>query len=111
MSEVVYTHNLEWKAFNVCLPTVQTWLTNNTLDFVGISADSSLKIHFTSVPTDEVKVAIDAYWDAITDDGAYAAEQAKIRQLLIEKTKIQYGVEVRAYLGYLCELNSFTPVQ
>ena len=111
MSEVVYTHSLEWREFNVSLEAATTWLRANTTDFVGLSADSSLKVHFTSVPSDEVKAAIDAYWAALTDDGVYAAEQAKARFLLIEKTKIGFGIEVRAYLGYLCELNSFTPVQ
>jgi hypothetical protein len=111
MSDVVYSHSLEWKAFNVSMPAVQAWFENNTSAFVGLSADVNLKAHFIAVPSDEEKAAIDAYWDSLVDDGAYAAEQAKTHALLVEKTKIQYGIDVRAYLGYLCELHSFTPSQ
>jgi hypothetical protein len=65
MSDVLYTHNLEWKEFSIDLGAVKTWMDSNTTDCCGLSADANLRAHFTSVPTDEVKTAIDGYWSGL----------------------------------------------
>jgi hypothetical protein len=111
MSEVIYTHSLPLKEFEISLNNVKSWIDENVSGCCGFSKDYSFKLHFTVMPAEELLITINAYWDSLVDDGAYALEQAKARSLLIEETKIGYGIKVRAYLGYLCELNSFTPTQ
>ena len=110
MSEVIYTHQLEWKEFNVSLSKVKTAI-DVIAENCGFSSDSNLRIHFLVQPTEEQIAAINSYWDSLTDNGDYAAEQAKNVALELEEKKIGYGIKIRAFIGYQCELNSFTPVQ
>jgi hypothetical protein len=112
MTDIVYNHRLELKEFEVSIPVIDKWFRENLpSSYRGLSFGSAIALHFNEMPSSEYTTAIDAYWAALTDDGSAAAEAAKQRSLLIEETKIQYGIKVRAYLGYLCELNTFTPTQ
>jgi hypothetical protein len=112
MTDVVYNHPLPLKEFAVSGTALSEWLAANISTAIsGYSKGSEYTIHFLATPTEQEITDLDAYWASLVDDGVAAAEAAKARALLIEETKIQYGIKVRAYLGYLCEQASFTPTE
>ena len=111
MSEVVYTHDLEWREFNVYLPEVEEWVDANIPNCCGFSADTKLHIHFTETPSYEYITALDDYWASLTDDGTYDAETTKAAAIAKEEARISCGLKVKAYLGYMCERDNFNPIQ
>jgi len=111
MSDVIYNHELELKEFEVNYTALREWISENLVGCCGFSVDTKVRVHFTETPSNELITVLDNYWTGLTDDGSVVAERAKARALLIEETKIQYGIKVKAYLGYLCEVNNFTPTE
>ena len=91
MSNVVYTHNLAWKLFNIDLAKVRAALTQY-LGFCGLSADNNLRAHFTQIPTDEQIAEIDSYWESITADSpeaaSYMSKTDKATALAVFKQKL-----------------------
>ena len=106
-----YTHSLAFKEFPVSYTALKTWIDANFRGCSGITTGYTIDVHFNEIPSYEYTTALDDYWASLTDDGSAAAEAAKLRALMIEETKIGYGIKVRAFLGYQCELNHFTPTQ
>lgn len=69
MEAVVHTMQLDWKEFNLDLNTIQTWMKANAGDdFAGCSADTSLRLHFTAEPSDEIKETIQDHWDNLSEE-------------------------------------------
>lgn len=58
----------EWKSYRVYLSTLHTWLQDNAGEgYKGCSADSVLTLWFELEPTEEIRSAIDAKWDALVE--------------------------------------------
>ena len=71
MHSIVYS----WKSYKVHLPVLEAWLKANTGEgYKGNSADASLTLWFEDEPSEEIKTAVDAQWDSLTEEG----EAAKI---------------------------------
>ena len=71
MYSIVYS----WKSYKVHLPVLEAWLKANAGEgYKGNSADASLTLWFDDEPSEEIKLAVDAQWDALTEEG----EAAKI---------------------------------
>jgi len=71
----MFTINLSWKSFNVSLPEMAQWLSANAGEsFCGSSANVTFQVHFTSEPTQEIKDAIDAHWEAVDESAEVAKE-------------------------------------
>lgn len=64
---VKHTLELQWKDHSVNLEALNKALKELSSDCCGCSADSSLKVHFTEVPSDEVLAAIKAKWAELDD--------------------------------------------
>ena len=112
MTDVVYNHSLPLKEFAVSDAAFRTWLDANlTTPFSGYSKGYDVQVHFKGVPTEDETTALNLYWDSLVDGVDAEAELAKARFLMIEETKIQYGIKVKAYLGYLCEVEGFGPTE
>ena len=56
-----------WLNFIVNLKDLHAWMLVNAGDkYCGMSAGYDLTLHFNEEPTEEIKAAIDAKWDALT---------------------------------------------
>lgn len=70
---MVYTIQYDWKLFSVFLPSLQVWLVENAgLGYCGMSANSSLQIHFTEEPSEGIITAVDGQWTSLTEEGEAA---------------------------------------
>jgi len=91
MSEVVYTHNLEWKSFNIDLNKIKIFLSKYT-GFCGISSDINLRLHFTTQLTSDQITEIDNYWQNLTEDSeeasSYVSNKDKAAALVAFKQKL-----------------------
>ena len=91
MSEVVYTHNLEWKSFNIDLNKIKIFLSKYT-GFCGISSDINLRLHFTTQLTSDQITEIDNYWQNLTEDSeeasSYVSNKDKADALVSFKQKL-----------------------
>jgi len=62
-----------WHEFRVHLSSLNDWLLANAGEgYKGMSADSKITFWFEEEPTAEVVIAIDAYWDSLTEEGEAA---------------------------------------
>ena len=74
VGNTMHTIQYDWKEYNVNWKAIDTWLREDIASsYVGLSANSKLELHFEEEPSAETKAAIDAMWDAITEE----AEAAK----------------------------------
>lgn len=66
---VKHTKELQWKKHPVNLAAVDDWA-RKTLgeSYCGNSADSSLKLHFTEVPSEDMIAEIDLKWEELDDE-------------------------------------------
>ena len=65
----MYSIQKDWHEFRVFLPDLHTWLAENGgSGYAGLSANSSLQIHFEEQPGYEIEGAIDAMWDSLTEE-------------------------------------------
>jgi len=65
----------EWKSYKVHLLVFEAWLKANAGEgYKGNSADVVLTLWFDNEPSVEIKSAVDAQWDSLTEEG----EAAKI---------------------------------
>lgn len=63
----------EWKSYEVHLPALEAWLkTNAGASYRGNSADAVFTLWFEDEPSEEIKLAIDSQWDALTEEGEVA---------------------------------------
>jgi hypothetical protein len=77
----VYTIEKDWKEFTVDWKAMDTWLRENIgSPYVGLSANSSLQIHFEEQPGYEIEGVIDMEWDSLTEEGE-AAKRAHYADL------------------------------
>jgi hypothetical protein len=73
MSAAKATMTLKWKDFSVSLPAVSAQIaTLAGSAFCGLSADATLRAHFTDDPGQTVMDSIQAYWDGITSESSEA---------------------------------------
>jgi len=109
---MTYDLKLDWHDFNVDLNTIDVWLKANAGDrYCGMSADSSLRIHFTSQPDFDDAVAVEGYWMSLDNNStaatAYKSENERIAEaaalIASAKTKLaNLGLtsdEIKALLG------------
>lgn len=69
MSVAKYKIELDWKEFNVDLESVEVWMKANAgSDYCGNQAHARLELWFLEEPSQEVKDAIAAYWDGISEE-------------------------------------------
>ena len=105
----MFNLNLSWKSFNVSCDSIKTWLEANVeTEFLGMSANSSLQIHFSTEPSQEEKDAINAYWDGLTDESDEAVnyqtgEQIKAAQEADKAAKIATASTKLQALGLTAE--------
>jgi hypothetical protein len=85
----MYSIQKDWKLYNVYLPTLHIWLTENAgSGYRGMSADLNLRIHFEEQPGYEIEGAIDMEWDSLTEEGEAAkcdriAAEAEARDAIL----------------------------
>lgn len=66
----MYNLDLQWKSFNIDIPTVTAAVVALEGDnYVGCSADHDLSLHFTTKPSDDNIAEIKSYWDGIAEQG------------------------------------------
>lgn len=66
----MYNVDLQWKAFNVDLGMVESWLRGlEGSNYLGTSADTDLTLHFAAKPTDDHLAQIATYWDEVIEGG------------------------------------------
>ena len=71
----MYSIVKEWKSYKVHLPVLEAWFKANAGEgYKGNSADVVLTLWFDNEPSVEIKSAVDAQWDSLTEEG----EAAKI---------------------------------
>lgn len=69
----MYNIEKSWKVYNVFLPSLHTWLQENAgVQYCGMSANSSLQIHFENDPGSEIESSVDAKWSSLTEEGELA---------------------------------------
>ena len=86
----MYDLNLQWKEFNISLEAVKTWLEANIeTEFSGLSANSSLQIHFEQEPTGEEKEAILACWESLEADSDIAISYQSSAEAEAEKQAVK----------------------
>jgi hypothetical protein len=69
----MYNIDKSWKEYRVNLKDLHSWMISNAgATYCGMSANSSLQIHFTEEPSEEIKTAIDGRWDGLTTEGETA---------------------------------------
>lgn len=83
---VKYTKELQWKQHLVDVAALSKWLKELTKDCCGCCSDSSLKIRFTEIPSEEILAAINAKWAELDDSEHEMCKSYKSReQLEVEK--------------------------
>lgn len=85
-----YSMRLDWKEFNLDLNAVEAWMRANAGEqYCGNQAHSCLELWFLEEPSQESKDAIEAYWDALTEESeeATAYESNEERQEAIAALK------------------------
>lgn len=83
MSQVVSSMSFSWKEFNVSLVLLETWLRENAgAGYCGNCASgASLELYFIEEPSQEIKDAVQAYWDGLEDDSAEASDYKSQEQI------------------------------
>jgi hypothetical protein len=77
---------LEWKSHDVDLAAFHAWALKTVPSYCGSSADYALTLWFTEEPSEEIKAAIEAKWNSLTEE----EESAKIAH----REKKQKAVEI-----------------
>ena len=101
----MFNLNLSWKSFNVSCDSIKTWLEANVeTEFLGMSANSSLQIHFEQEPLQEEKDNLQVYWDALSEESDEATsyqtgEQIKAAQEADKAAKVASASAKLAALG------------
>jgi hypothetical protein len=69
----MFSIDKSWKEYRVNLKDLHAWMKANAGElYCGMSANTSLQIHFTEEPIEEVKSNIDIRWEALTTEGEAA---------------------------------------
>lgn len=63
----MFNYTLPWKSFNVSLEKVSEWLTANVPGYSALSASGCLIIHLTQELSEEESIALNTYWDNLTE--------------------------------------------
>jgi hypothetical protein len=74
---MVYTIDLKWKEFKVDLASFALWLASNIPQYAGMSANSVCQIHCSTEPSEDDKLALEQYWNALTEAGENAKIEAR----------------------------------
>lgn len=86
---------LDWKSFKVSMPDLELWLRGNAgLSYVGNSAGTDLKLHFSSEPNDQIKALIQQMWDSMDQ----ATEADKISLYEQVKRVVAYAEQNLPYI-------------
>jgi hypothetical protein len=83
MAQAQFCMELDWKSFNVDMNTVEAWMKANAGDkYCGNCASAKLQLWFLEEPTQDVKDAINAHWEALdeTSDEAKNYKTAEERK-------------------------------
>lgn len=65
---IKYNVELNWKEHSVNLDAFHAWAKDNCgADYCGMSSDANLRMHFLEEPSEEIKAAIVAQWEACDD--------------------------------------------
>ena len=90
---------LAWKDFPVDLNLVQTWMKLHGGDnCCGVSAGQHIVVHFIEEPTQDVKDAIQGYWEGITAESEEAISyvSAKAREQAVQDKKLSGKQKLKA---------------
>lgn len=82
----MFTINLKWREFNVNLKKVEKEIKKINNSICGISANSVMQLHFESDVTDSEKLAIETYWESLTNLSLEATKYKSYAQI---KTKLK----------------------
>jgi hypothetical protein len=119
-----YMIELQWKEHSVDLEALEIWMKANAgASYDGNSADSKLTLYFLEEPSQDIKDAIIAEWEAMDDAGhekcvshrslAQRSEAAQVRAAAIKAKKMGMlqktwanmdGIERKIYLGLESEI-------
>jgi hypothetical protein len=83
---------------NVCLESMEVWLKANAGEhYCGNSADSQLTLWFMEEPSQEVKDAIQAKWDALDEESsecqAYMSAEERLADAEVKKASARAKLE------------------
>lgn len=81
----MFKMEMQWKEFNVSLPSIDAFCKAQSEDYKGNSADSALGLWFENEPSDEIKVAIQAKWDGMSDSSAEVVNYKSRDQIAAEQ--------------------------
>lgn len=94
----MYSIIKEWKEFNISLDILETWMRANMGDsFTGNQAGSSLELWFTEEPSEEIKTALDNYWDAIDEEHEVATEYVSSQSLIDAESRAREDAVTKAW--------------
>jgi hypothetical protein len=69
----MFNLELQWKQFNINLDKVQIWIKSNIeTELIGISANSSIQLHFAAKPSEEEIEEINEYWNKLKKSSSEA---------------------------------------
>ena len=94
---MTYTMDFTWKTFSVNLSKVLTEVKALDANCCGLSGNSKMQAHFTVEPTEEVKIAIQAYWDGLTDQSVEATSYKSAEDIQSQMTSLKEDAATKEY--------------
>lgn len=86
MAAAKWSMKLEWKEFNLSLSEVEVWMKANAGEhYCGNQAHSCLELWFLEEPSEEIKEAIEAHWDALEDNSDEAEAYQSYEDLAADR--------------------------
>jgi len=73
---------LEYKEYNVGIDKFWAWVKQQTQLCCGISANSSIQIHFTEKPSDEIIATIQEKWNTLIETDFPYISQTQVKEAI-----------------------------
>lgn len=85
---MVYSILLDWKNFNIDLPSIEAWVKTQSDNYVGASADSRLTLWFSQQPSAELETTVRNKWATIHEESPEATAHNQAAQLRAIKAQV-----------------------
>lgn len=99
----MFTLDLQWKEMNLNLNMIQDRIKVMSPECCGLSGNSSLQVHFTEKPSDEIIAQIESYYNGL-DNASEEAMSYKSQAQVVEEERMAKDVALASARAKLAAL-------
>jgi len=94
---MVHTIDYNWKNFSVNMEKVYVAIKAIDANCLSLSANYFMQVHFTEEPTEESKIAIQAYWDSLTEESIEATSYISKAEIEAKYNELKVDITTKSF--------------